>query len=123
MLDDIIKDNLQSVLQSIMLIEDRFSRINRADDLISTADGVLILDAVSMRLQVIGELLKNIDKIDGSLLHKYSEISWNKIMRLRDIISHHYDVVDHEIIFDICKNHIPKLNATIRKIIENKGFG
>ena len=123
MLDDIIKDNLQGVLQSIMLIEDRFSRINRADDFISTADGVLILDAVSMRLQVIGELLKNIDKIDGSLLPKYSEISWNKIMRLRDIISHHYDVVDHEIIFDICKNHIPKLNATIRKIIENKGFG
>ena len=33
--------------------------------------------------------------------------------------SHHYDIVDHEIIFDICKNHIPKLAAVVHKIIEN----
>ena len=30
-----------------------------------------------------------------------------------------YDIVDHEIIFDICKNHIPKLAAVVHKIIEN----
>ena len=53
------------------------------------------------------------------MFEKYPEIPWNKIMRPRDIISLHYDIVDHEIIFDICKNHIPKLAAVVRKIIEN----
>ena len=55
MLDDVVKDNLHVVLESIKLIQDRFSKIERADDFILNADGVLILDAISMRLQIIGE--------------------------------------------------------------------
>lgn len=82
--------------------------------------GVLILDAIAMRLQVIGELLKKINKVDNSILEKYPEIEWNKIMRLRDIVSHHYEKVDHEIIFDICKSHVPKLKSTLHTIIEKE---
>ena len=73
-----------------------------------------------MRLQVVGELLKKINKIDKSLLENYPEIEWDKIMRLRDIVSHHYEKVDHEIIFDICKTHIPRLKSTIYEIIEKE---
>jgi len=51
MLDDVAKDNLHAVLESITLIHDRFSEIERADDFILNTDGVLILDAISMRLQ------------------------------------------------------------------------
>jgi len=118
--DDIILDNLQIILESLVLIENRFSKINSADDLVSNADGVLILDAIAMRLQVVGELLKKINTINKSLLGNYPEIEWNKIMRLRDIVSHHYEKVDHEIIFDICENHIPKLKSTIYAIIEKE---
>jgi len=122
MLDDIIRDNLQIILESIVLIEHRFSKINSAEDLVSSTDGVLILDAIAMRLQVVGELLKKINKTDKSILENYPEIEWDNIMRLRDIVSHHYEKVDHEIIFDICKNHIPKLNSTIHKIIEKENL-
>ncbi|MBW1725431.1 MAG: DUF86 domain-containing protein, partial [Deltaproteobacteria bacterium] len=54
-----------------------------------------------MRLQVVGELLKKINKVDNSILKNYPEIEWNKIKKLRDIVSHNYEKVDHEIIFDI----------------------
>ena len=120
MLDDIIRDNLQIILESIVLIEKRFSKINSADDFVSSADGVLILDAIAMRLQVVGELLKKINKMNKSLLENYQEIEWDKIMRLRDIVSHHYEKVDYEIIFDICKNHIPRLKSTIHEIIDKE---
>ena len=50
MLDNIVKDNLQSVLESIELIRSRFSEITRADDFVSTPEGVLVLDAIAMRL-------------------------------------------------------------------------
>ncbi len=123
MLDDIIQDNLQIILESIVLIENRFFKINSADDLVSSADGVLILDAIAMRLQVVGELLKKINKMDKSLLENYPEIEWDKIMRLRDIVSHHYEKVDHEIIFDICIHHIPRLRSTIHKIIDKESSG
>ena len=89
MLDDIISEIFRIIIESIELIENRFIKIDSADDFVSCEDGILILDAVSMRLQIIGELLKKIDKIDSYLFKKYSEIEWEKIMRLRDIISHH----------------------------------
>lgn len=118
MFDDIIRDNLRYILESISLIEDRFSRIETQDDLVSSSEGVIILDAIAMRLQVIGELIKKTSKIDKSIFMDYCDIEWDNIMRLRDIVSHHYEKVDHEIIFDICKNHIPGLKATIYEIIK-----
>ena len=71
---------------------------------------------ICMRLQIIGELLKKIQKIDPLVLQGYAQIEWPNIMKLRDIISHHYDHVDHEIIFDICKNNIPALKKAIQQI-------
>jgi uncharacterized protein with HEPN domain len=120
MLNSIIRDNLQIILESIILIEERFSKIDTPDKFVTTPEGVLLLDAVSMRLQVIGELTKKIHKIETSLLEAYPEIKWNEIIKLREIISHHYEMVDHEVIFDICKNHIPRLKSTIQKIIEKE---
>lgn len=117
MLNNIISDNLQIILESIILIEERFSKVDEPEKFVISHDGLLLLDAVSMRLQVIGELTKKIHKIKPSLLKEYSEIDWDKIIKLREIISHHYEMVDHEIIFDICKNHIPVLKSTIQKII------
>jgi len=37
-------------------------------------------------------------------------------MKLRDIISHHYEHVDHEIIYDICMNHLPNLKNAVQLI-------
>jgi len=36
------------------------------------AKGVLVLDSICMRLQVIGELLKKIDKIDSAIWERYA---------------------------------------------------
>ncbi len=36
--------------------------------------------------------------MDSSFLDPYSDVEWNKIARFRDLVSHHYDQVDHEII-------------------------
>jgi uncharacterized protein with HEPN domain len=120
MLNSVVSDNLQIILESIILIEERFSKVDVPDKFVTSPEGVLLLDAVAMRLQVIGELTKKIHKIESSLLEEYPEIEWDKIIKLREIISHHYEMVDHEIIFDICKNHIPILKSTIQKIIEKE---
>ena len=74
------------------------------------------LDAIAMRLQVIGESVRKIQKMDSSFLDSYSDVEWNKIARVRDLVSHHYDQVDHEIVYDICEVHIPTLKHTLHKI-------
>ena len=117
--DEIILENFHLMLESLELIKIRFSKINHPDDFVSNDNGVLILDAIAMRLQVVGELLKKNDKKDKFLLQNYPEINWKNIMRLRDIVSHHYEKVDNEIIFDICKNHLPGLQRTIQKIMKD----
>jgi len=117
MSDPIILENLQLILESIDLINRRFSKLSRPDEFVSDDNGILILDSITMRLQVIGELLKKIDKREGSFLKSYQQINWDNIMRLRDIVSHHYEKVDHEIIFDICKNHLPQLETVIKDML------
>jgi uncharacterized protein with HEPN domain len=69
-----------------------------------------------MRLQVIGETVRKIQKAEPSFWDNYLEVEWDKIARFRDFVSHHYNQVDHEIIFDICKAHIPKLKVILQKI-------
>jgi len=113
--DEII-EKLDLLLESIHLIEDRYSKIQVPDDFVLTPEGVILLDAISMRLQVIGELVKQMQKTNTLFLQRYTEIEWDKIARLRDLVSHHYEQVDHEIIYDICKVHIPKLNDVIQRM-------
>ncbi len=115
--DDEIIDILDLMSASIRLVQERFSNIGKSDDFVSTSDGVTLLDAISMRLQVIGESVKRIEKKDFSLLQHYSEIEWDKIARFRDLVSHHYEHVDHDIVYDICRNHIPRLKDIIQKMI------
>jgi len=72
-----------------------------------------------MRLQVIGETVKQIQKLDAAFLNAFREIQWDKIARFRDLVSHHYENVDHEIVYDICKNHIPRLAIVVSKMLED----
>ena len=111
-----ITDNLDLMIESINLVQERFSKILEADDFIGSTEGVTLLDAISMRLQVIGELVKKIQKADPVFLLGYAEIDWKKVAKFRDLVSHHYEHVDHEIVYDICKTHIPKLNEVVRKM-------
>jgi len=118
MSEDEVIDILDLILESIGMVQGRFSKIGMSEDFVLTSDGVTLLDAISMRLQVIGESVKKIQKTDISFLHPHVEIEWDKIARFRDLVSHHYEHVDHEIVYDICQNHIPRLREVIGKIIK-----
>ncbi|PJZ98819.1 toxin-antitoxin system antitoxin subunit, partial [Leptospira levettii] len=87
------------------------------DDLINSEDGITILDSIAMRLQAIGDNVKSVVKLDSQFLNKYPNTDWEKIMKMRDVISHHYEGLDHEIIFNICKDKLPKLKISVEFIL------
>ena len=58
--EDEIIDHLDLMLESIALIEKRFSRMRLSEDFLLSIDGVTLLDAISLRLQVIGESVRKI---------------------------------------------------------------
>ena len=111
-----ISDCLDLMLDSIKLIESRFQKVGSPGAFVQSSEGVTLLDAIAMRLPVIGESVRKIQKMDSSFLGPYSDVEWDKIARFRDLVSHHYDQVDHEIVFDICKVHIPMLKLTLQRI-------
>ena len=110
---------LEFVLECIDIILERFSSINEPDDFMTSPIGVTKLDSIAMRLQTIGESIKKIEKYNPRIFDKRKEVNWNDVIRMRDLISHHYYVINPAIIFDICKTHLPQLRSTIEKIISD----
>jgi uncharacterized protein with HEPN domain len=101
----------------------RFQVINNPNDFADTAVGMEKMDAICMMLIVIGESLKNLDKISGQkLLKQYPNVDWKKAKGMRDIITHHYSEIDAETVFFTCKRKIPDLLETIQKILEDLKF-
>ena len=105
------------ILESIRLVKRRFKNIEISDDFLENDDGLDKLDAISMRLQAIGESLKNLSKNERDLLLQVANKNyWSEIIKTRDFISHHYVDIDSEIVFDICSNEIETLEQYIQQI-------
>ena len=52
---EVVSAILETIMESIEMVQSRISKIHQPDDLVSSSDGVTIMDAISMRLQVIVE--------------------------------------------------------------------
>jgi uncharacterized protein with HEPN domain len=109
----------ESVLDHISKVEDWFQKIKRADDFVSNKEGEILLNAISMRLQALSENVKKIQKKNPLLLKKYPLIDWKQIIRFRDVISHHYELLDYQVVYGICKKDIPLLKSTVEKILSD----
>ncbi|RPI19642.1 MAG: hypothetical protein EHM58_01165 [Ignavibacteriae bacterium] len=72
--DELVKDYLENISDSIEIIEERFKEIKSVDDFVNRPYGITLLDSISMRLQVIGESVININKNDKNYLYNYGEI-------------------------------------------------
>ena len=82
---------LHQIEMSAQKIVQRFEPIKAPIDFTATATGTEKMDAICMMLVVIGESLKNLDKVtDQNLLPQYPNIDWKKAKGMRDIITHHY---------------------------------
>ncbi len=116
--NDVLISKLEYILEHIHRINICTKDIKNPGDYDSSSHGITLFDATMMRLQAIGENLKKIEEKYPEILDKHTEIEWVKIIRLRDIISHHYEKLQSEIVFEICTDFIPKLKKAILLIIK-----
>lgn len=72
-----------------------------------------VYDAVERRLAIIGEALWKIDKEDKNILITDKR----KIIGLRHILTHDYDLVSPEIIWKILTNNLPLLKKEVEEIL------
>lgn len=116
---EIILSQFEDIQESISVLKNRIESINTPLDFFKDDNSITIYDAIAMRLQIIGESLKNVEKRNKDFLSKYPEIEWKEIMKLRDIISHHYKELNAETVFYACKEDIPILEKVIERIIKD----
>ena len=95
--------------------------IKNDEDFISTKEGLTILDAITMRLQSIGENFSKINKQSPSLIEDKLQIDAVPIINFRNFISHHYELLDYQIIYKICTKELGQLKQSISNYLnQNK---
>ena len=109
---------LSQILESAERILIRFEPVTSSDFFMESEENLEKLDGICMQLIVIGESLKNFDKLAGTdFLGKYSQVDWQRAKAIRDIISHHYINLDAEVVFDVCQEKIPQMIPVLKQMI------
>lgn len=70
--------------------------------------------AIERKIEIIGEALRRLCSIDQTVAENISDVE--RIIGMRNIIAHGYDVVEPEIIWTAIEKHIPILKEEISKI-------
>jgi len=115
---------LENIITAIERIERRFAWIDSADDFVSNDEGIDRLDGIAMMLIAMGEQLKQLDSISGINLDTwYPRVDWKGAKGIRDFLSHHYFILDAEVIFDVCQNKIEGLKQAILDLRNTHSVG
>ena len=112
-----IKDRLEDILESIGLIEEWSQGMTELHDFMISPGRVMAFNACVMRLQVIGEHVGKLLKEQSKPLESYTEIPWQAIYGMRNIISHEYGNVDETIVVFVINDDLPKLKAVIKDLL------
>jgi len=111
----------RSVPERLQDILDAIARARLADRLMSRAeamhdeDGVSVaFDAILHNLFVMGEAVKS---LPDELLLNSTEIPWNDIAALRDVIGHHYHRVIPAIIHSTVRVDLTPLEVATRELM------
>ncbi len=116
MLEPRIQSYLETIKECLSLIQHRLSTIHSAEDLIRTETGILIMDGIAIRLQLIGETVKKLEyHYPGFFASQH--IDPKPIIRFRDFVAHHYDEIDYELLYDICIHHLPTLHEKLDALL------
>ena len=114
-----MKDRLEQIQESIELIVSRCEDIQDANEFLLSPDNVMKFDSCVMRLQAIGEQIGKILKEENCPFDKYPEIPWVAAYDMRNFISHEYANIDEEIVFDVIKEDLPRMQEVVKEILLN----
>ena len=121
---EFILEHLSFLTEKAELALERTSNVHCANDFLCTPSGMDLFDATTMRLQIVGELLKQIDvATNGKLLTHYPEIAWRSVFGLRNLISHEYAAIDPIEIVNILRLHLSPLLVVLHRIQDDLNAG
>ncbi len=76
----------------------------------------LVRSAVERQLEIIGEALSQLAKIDPQAAGKVTEL--RRIIAFRNILVHGYATVDYETVWRLIEDKLPELQANLRMLLD-----
>lgn len=72
--------------------------------------------AILYQVTIIGEATKRLSKDFRS---QHPEIPWKQMAGMRDIVTHHYDEVDPDVVWDVVQDDIPQLLTLLEPLVSS----
>lgn len=94
---------LEDVRDAGTFILDAVARLSLAEYL----ENRLVRQAVERNLQIIGEAMNRLHQTDSEVAALAGEVA--RIVAFRNILVHGYDMLDHEIVWQVIRDHLPTL--------------
>lgn len=83
------------------------------------AESELIHSAVERKFEIIGEALNLLSKTDPEIAARIPDIS--QIIAFRNVLIHGYAVVEHDRVWSVIKESLPKLLLTVTDLMNELG--
>jgi uncharacterized protein with HEPN domain len=72
--------------------------------------------AVERQLEIAGEALGQIRRLDGALFDRIPEAAL--VVAFRNVLAHGYATLDHRRVYDAATRKVPELTAVVRDLLE-----
>jgi len=80
----------------------------------------MLQDAVIRRLEIIGEAARRIEKDDKNFISAHPQLQLIKAYGMRNRLSHAYDVVNIDIVWDVAQTSLASMADAITKHLAQK---
>lgn len=80
---------------------------------------VMRLSAILYQLEIVGEATK---RLSGEFRDAHPDVPWNRAAGMRDIIAHHYDRIDLNVVWTVIQRSLPELLELIAPLLPEEPF-
>lgn len=109
-----IPDYLEHIVEAIERIQRYTANLGKQAFL----NDELVQDAVVRNIEVIGEAAKNIQNVDPSFAAAHDEIPWQVMYAMRNRLSHGYDTIDYEVVWNLIQEDLRSLYQLTRAVLK-----
>lgn len=107
-----VTDYVHHILAAI----ERIERHVAGADAQAFLNSELLQDAVIRNLELIGEAASNVQRVDAAFALAHSEIPWRVMYTMRNRLTHGYDTVDLDMVWNTVRGDLPPLYKLLKAL-------
>lgn len=76
----------------------------------------MLRSAVERQLQIIGEALNRLSKVDSATADRVPDLA--RIVAFRNALVHGYAPIDDALVWEVASNRVPELTAVLARLLD-----